>query len=201
MPRKQSFCLFDNAKYPSNLKSSIHAGVRVQKHAQASVRAPRSDIKYAFPPSLYFDLEGENLSREGTIIREMVRSPYWINGKAGSGKSALMRFVYRTMYAAGFTASLSRASEFGCDFGWPRARGGCLDELTPIRYMPMKYMTWFTPMRCISVIQTYQIHAYEMHVHKVHSMRHPSMRCMLVRCIPVRCTLVRCRPVRYTPMR
>src|SRR2546421_12960327 len=27
-------------------------------------------------------------------LREMVRSPYWINGKAGSGKSTLMRFVY-----------------------------------------------------------------------------------------------------------
>jgi hypothetical protein len=29
-------------------------------------------------------------------------------------------------------ASLSRASEFGCDFGWPRARGGCLGGLAPI---------------------------------------------------------------------
>jgi hypothetical protein len=28
--------------------------------------------------------------------------------------------------------SLSRASEFGCEFGWPRARGGCLGELAPI---------------------------------------------------------------------
>jgi hypothetical protein len=27
-------------------------------------------------------------------LREMVRSPYWINGKAGSGKSTLMRFIY-----------------------------------------------------------------------------------------------------------
>src|SRR2546421_4938889 len=25
--------------------------------------------------------------------------------------------------------SLSRASEFGCEFGWPRARGGCLGGL------------------------------------------------------------------------
>jgi hypothetical protein len=28
--------------------------------------------------------------------------------------------------------SLSQASEFGCEFGWPRARGGCLGGLAPI---------------------------------------------------------------------
>jgi hypothetical protein len=28
-------------------------------------------------------------------------------------------------------ASLSRASEFGCEFGWPRARGGYLGDWLP----------------------------------------------------------------------
>jgi hypothetical protein len=28
-------------------------------------------------------------------------------------------------------AAMSRASEFGCEFGWPRARGGCLGGLAP----------------------------------------------------------------------
>jgi hypothetical protein len=27
--------------------------------------------------------------------------------------------------------SLSRASEFGCEFGWPRIRGRCLGGLAP----------------------------------------------------------------------
>jgi hypothetical protein len=138
--------------------------------------------------------------RRRVVFRRTKRPRIWGPHQLGFNRVAPESELGGLQGPSAFT-SLSRASEFGCEVGWPRARGGCLGELTPIRYMPMKYMTWFTPMRCISVIQTYQTHAYEMHVHKVHSMRHPSMRCMLVRCIPVRCTLVRCRPVRYTPMR
>src|SRR4051812_46621779 len=51
-------------------------------------------------------------------------------------------------------ANLSRASEFGCKFGWPRARGGCLSGLaathiTACIYVPVNY-----GIRCSGLVPT-----------------------------------------------
>ena len=67
-------------------------------------------------------------------------------------------------------SSLSLAGEFGCEFAWLRAHGGCLGGQAPIRCMPIKYMTLRRMrMRHTHEIHAREVHAYEMHVREIHA--------------------------------
>src|SRR5271170_2766250 len=79
------------------------------------------------------------------------------------GRVSVRRFI-------SFQASLSRASEFRCEFGWPRARGGYLGGVAPTRCMPIKYMTLRRmPMRHTHEMHARRMHAYEAHAYAMHA--------------------------------
>jgi hypothetical protein len=104
-------------------------------------------------------------------------------GRDATWASWIPDYVQRRRYGEIF--SLSRASEFGCEFGWPRIRGRCLGGAIS---------HWLTALGASGHIENLPYTSYIF-----------TERCTLMRCTPVtfmlmRYTLMRCTPVRYTPI-
>src|SRR5277367_1764452 len=58
-------------------------------------------------------------------------------------------------------SSLSRASEFGCEFGWPRARGGGTWHAFCMAAAHNRALA--------TQIHVYEVYAHEVHAYKVHA--------------------------------